>query len=245
MTGTKTRKSPTNANRARLQKEIGSICPFCGDDDVGHFEVDHIDGDPSNDAWENLLMLCRKCHSKKTKGEISEEKVRKKKLLLMARTTPAVPQSRIFSRREIEFFEYAFIKLDEMVHVSVTRVDIEETKAETWRRGYWEVRISYLELLLWCYQDQPHGFSFFHTLHNLKFEAMTNLGTVAIFRINSDLQHLTPEPIMEQLGFVTVPARDSYSRRYTRSMHRFALWIDANNMAPKIIEAKWIERNST
>ena len=247
MSGTKPRKSPSNPNRARLQKEIGSICPFCPDDDVAHFEVHHIDGDRSNDSIANLIMICRKCHSKITKGEILEDKVRKKKLLLTARTgNPATSQSRVFSRREREFFEYAFTKLDEMVRVPVTRVDVEETPAETWRLGHWDVRISYLELLLWCYLDQPQHFSFISVLQNLRFEAMTSPGFLATFRMDHPyLQHLWPEPVMEQLGFVTVASGSNSSRRYTRSMHQFALWIDVNNMAPKILEAEWIAKNET
>lgn len=242
MSEAKVRKSPSPAEKRRLQKEIGSICPFCPDDDVAHFEVHHIDGDRSNDSMSNLIMICRKCHSKATEGEIPEEKVRKKKMLLTARTAPAVPQSRIFSRRETEFFEFAFTKLDEMVRVPVTRVDVEEDRAKTWRLGHWDVRISFLELIMWCYLDQPQHFSFYSVLGNTRFEAMTNLGFIATFHINRNLQHLEPEALLEQLGFVT--AR-SGSNRYTRSMHQFAIWMDVNNLASKVIEAEWIVRNET
>ncbi|CAN5243113.1 hypothetical protein BH20ACI2_BH20ACI2_19890 [soil metagenome] len=73
---------------------------------------------------------------------------------------------------------------------------------------------------------------------------MTNLGYIATFRIDTNsLQHLHPEPLMEQLGFTKSPTKSYYIRQYTRSMHQFALWIDVNNMAPKIIEAEWIVRN--
>lgn len=37
-----------NKVRAELQKEINSRCPFCNNDDVGHFEIHHIDENPSN-----------------------------------------------------------------------------------------------------------------------------------------------------------------------------------------------------
>ncbi len=66
--------------KAILQKEINSICPFCDNEDVGHFQVHHIDEDPSNNNFENLIMLCPNCHSKITKGDISESKVKMTKL---------------------------------------------------------------------------------------------------------------------------------------------------------------------
>lgn len=64
-----------NKIRAELQKEINSICPFCDNDDVGHFEIHHIDEDPSNNDIKNLLLLCRICHSKITKGDVLQNKV--------------------------------------------------------------------------------------------------------------------------------------------------------------------------
>lgn len=69
--------------KANLQKEIGSICPFCENDEVGHFEIHHIDENPSNNEISNLLMLCPICHSKITKGDIAELEVYKKKISLI------------------------------------------------------------------------------------------------------------------------------------------------------------------
>ncbi len=71
----KERKTPPSKTRALLQKEIGSQCPFCRSDDVGHFVVHHLDGDPKRNAFENLLMVCPTCHSKITKGDISPTEV--------------------------------------------------------------------------------------------------------------------------------------------------------------------------
>jgi len=69
--------------RAELQKEINSVCPFCSSDDVGHFEIHHIDEDPSNNKNDNLLLLCPTCHSKITKRDItlSEVILTKKKII--------------------------------------------------------------------------------------------------------------------------------------------------------------------
>jgi HNH endonuclease len=62
--------------RSMLQQEVGSQCPLCPNADVGHFEIHHIDEDPSNNDKSNLLLLCRTCHSKITKGVIKHEQVR-------------------------------------------------------------------------------------------------------------------------------------------------------------------------
>jgi hypothetical protein len=69
--------------RAELQKEIGSRCPICGSEDVGHFEIHHIDGVNSNNIIQNLLLLCQPCHSKFTKDEwpLSKGLDKKKELL--------------------------------------------------------------------------------------------------------------------------------------------------------------------
>jgi len=65
--------------RAELQKEIGSRCPFCINEEVGHFEIHHIDENNSNNVFENLLLLCSTCHSKFTKKEWPISKARQQK----------------------------------------------------------------------------------------------------------------------------------------------------------------------
>jgi hypothetical protein len=81
----KTRKSIPKENkvRAELQKEIGSVCPFCDNEDVGHFEVHHIDENPANNEILNLILLCPTCHSKITKGDIAPIDVKEKKIELL------------------------------------------------------------------------------------------------------------------------------------------------------------------
>lgn len=80
--GKKPRKKVPEKLRAQLQQEVNSKCPFCDNDDVGHFEVHHIDEEPDNNVLENLLFVCPTCHSKITKGDISAEEVRVKKASL-------------------------------------------------------------------------------------------------------------------------------------------------------------------
>lgn len=72
-----------NKIRAELQKEIQSVCPFCNNTDVGHFEIHHIDENPSNNEMANLILLCPLCHSKITKGDIIQLDVLKKKISLI------------------------------------------------------------------------------------------------------------------------------------------------------------------
>ena len=75
------KKRPRIIQKAKslLQKEISSICPFCGNEDVDHFQFHHIDENPENNDILNLLMLCPICHSKITKGDITREDVERKK----------------------------------------------------------------------------------------------------------------------------------------------------------------------
>lgn len=68
--------------RAKLQQEIESKCPLCADQNVDHFEVHHLDENPENNEFWNLLMLCRNCHSKITKRDISVEEAFKVKQFL-------------------------------------------------------------------------------------------------------------------------------------------------------------------
>jgi hypothetical protein len=88
-TGTKnqnvTKKKRVNIppkTKRLLQKEINSICPFCPSSDVDHFEYHHIDGNPSNNEFGNLLMVCPTCHSKIEKADITKDAVFQKKYSL-------------------------------------------------------------------------------------------------------------------------------------------------------------------
>jgi len=72
---TKKRKGVSAKLRRELQKEGDSKCPFCGNDDVAIHEVHHIDENPGNDVFENLIHVCGNCHSKITVGTINRETV--------------------------------------------------------------------------------------------------------------------------------------------------------------------------
>lgn len=86
-------KIPKEAKvKAELQQEIGSLCPFCDNTEVGHFEIHHIDENPGNNILSNLLLLCPICHSKITKGDIKEAEVLRKKIELIKNPVPSKPK---------------------------------------------------------------------------------------------------------------------------------------------------------
>lgn len=66
--------------RSILQQEVDSVCPFCSSTDVGHFQIHHIDENPSNNELVNLILVCPNCHSKITKGDILKETVGQAKI---------------------------------------------------------------------------------------------------------------------------------------------------------------------
>ena len=79
----KPRKNPSQRMRALLQQEIESRCPFCQSEDVDTFQVHHINEQPDDDRFENLLMVCPTCHSKITAGTIPCNTIYAKKYELM------------------------------------------------------------------------------------------------------------------------------------------------------------------
>ena len=58
------RKKPSQRERALLQQEIGSKCPICGNESVGEFQVHHLNGNPSDNTFTNMLLICPNCHAK-------------------------------------------------------------------------------------------------------------------------------------------------------------------------------------
>jgi hypothetical protein len=102
-----------NKVRALLQKEINSICALCPSQDVDHFEIHHIDENPSNNIISNLLMVCPTCHSKITKGDISRQVVIEKKISLQRNVDLEIVQVIIDANCswENQHHPYAFYKV--------------------------------------------------------------------------------------------------------------------------------------
>jgi hypothetical protein len=76
----KTRLRIPRTVEKRVFQEAGSRCPFCSETEIASLEIHHIDTDPANNRFENLLLVCATCHSKITAGIISEADVQRTKL---------------------------------------------------------------------------------------------------------------------------------------------------------------------
>lgn len=76
----------------RVFQEASSRCPFCFEAEVASLEIHHIDGNPSNNVLENLLLVCVSCHSKITAGVITASEVRDMKAHL-SKVRPSVART--------------------------------------------------------------------------------------------------------------------------------------------------------
>lgn len=85
---TKHRRAVSALTMKRLMQESDSCCAFCDQRDVATFETHHIDDNPTNDAFENLIIVCGSCHTKITRGIISPADVVTRKRELAWRSRP-------------------------------------------------------------------------------------------------------------------------------------------------------------
>jgi hypothetical protein len=74
--------------RLKVFQEAYSTCPFCGLEKLGSLQVHHIDGDPGNENFGNLIAACGSCHDQITKGFKSEADVRTAKRMLESGAHP-------------------------------------------------------------------------------------------------------------------------------------------------------------
>jgi hypothetical protein len=86
----KQRKRFPKTLEKRVFQEAGSKCAFCAEREVVALQIHHIDDDPANNVFDNLLLVCAACHAKITGGVISAEAVRLKKRQIVqpAKSTP-------------------------------------------------------------------------------------------------------------------------------------------------------------
>lgn len=153
MENKKTRVKIPNQSKVRseLQKEINSICPFCDNGEVGHFQIHHIDENPSNNIHHNLLLLCPTCHSKITKGDISVVSVYKKKIELI---TGSVQQEKAITK-EVNFNS----RVDNAVVGNNNTITIKQTKKSIKQKypegciGYHTINANYIGHLVQRYNE--------------------------------------------------------------------------------------------
>lgn len=80
----------------KLFQEANNSCSFCEFSDVASLHIHHIDENPNNNEFKNLIVVCANCHSKITHGEISMADVdTKKRILFFGGTTRKRPVSSI------------------------------------------------------------------------------------------------------------------------------------------------------
>ena len=83
-TDDKKRTRVTELQKKKLQQEVNSCCPFCGNAEAATWEFHHINGDRNQSELNNLILVCGSCHNRITKGEISEADVRFKKNMILS-----------------------------------------------------------------------------------------------------------------------------------------------------------------
>lgn len=87
----------------RLYGEVDDSCANCGVRDRQNLTVHHIDDDPSNNVYDNQIVLCHNCHTRhhQNKG-LTSEQVRDRKRHLIARnlTTFGISAMKIAVRND-------------------------------------------------------------------------------------------------------------------------------------------------
>jgi 5-methylcytosine-specific restriction endonuclease McrA len=73
--GKKRYRSQCSGCRVNSWKHRKNICELCGvqPEGKGMIDIDHIDGDRSNNKPENLQSLCKDCHKKKTSEDLKNK----------------------------------------------------------------------------------------------------------------------------------------------------------------------------
>ncbi len=71
----------------RLYGEVDDACAICGVRDRQILTIHHIDGNNSNNAYDNQIILCHNCHSRhhQSKG-LDEDQIRDRKRHLIEKT---------------------------------------------------------------------------------------------------------------------------------------------------------------
>ncbi|OQP56450.1 HNH endonuclease signature motif containing protein [Niastella populi] len=90
---------------AELQQEINSLCPLCFSEEVGVFELHHIDENPAHNEKNNLLLVCPTCHAKIDKKIVSMEMVRNAKTMALNRNSQIEFVSAIIDEEQCRWYQ--------------------------------------------------------------------------------------------------------------------------------------------
>ena len=73
----------------RLYSETDDSCAVCGLSDMQSLTIHHIDGDNSNNDYENMIVLCHNCHQRyhQDKGVTRDDIERRKRHLIQKTVT--------------------------------------------------------------------------------------------------------------------------------------------------------------
>lgn len=193
----KQRKTVSALTSKKLYQEADNRCPFCGAEDVAVLEIHHIDGDPSSNKIENLIVVCGNCHSKITRGEISPADVHAKKMELFW-THKASPRRAEKSPRPSVIVSATSVS-DSIIANTVTfgrkrsprmQYPVDSIGADTIKKGY----IDYLIKRYFDYRQADASYGSFrsfnhaeiHTTIQRKFKAKTFFIHVSRFEELSD-----------------------------------------------------------
>lgn len=180
----KQRKTVSALTSKKLYQEADNRCPFCGVADVAVLEIHHIDGDPSNNQIENLMVVCGNCHSKITRGEISPADVHAKKMELFWTHKASLRRAEKSSRQSVNV--NATSVSDSIIANTVTfghkrsprmQYPVDSIGADTIKKGY----IDYLIKRYYDYRQadasygslRPFNHAEIHTTIQRNFKAKT------------------------------------------------------------------------
>ena len=105
--------------------ETDDSCAICGVKGPGILTIHHVDGDPSNNLYDNQIVLCRSCHSKHEQGlepNTDQISTRKRHLIQKTLTTFGLNAMKIAARNNfgvvaMPFLLYHLLDLDYMIQL--------------------------------------------------------------------------------------------------------------------------------
>jgi hypothetical protein len=71
----------------RLYSETDDACAICGLRGVAVLTIHHIDDDPNNSVYDNMIVLCHNCHHRHHQGKgLTDDQIRTRKRHLIVKT---------------------------------------------------------------------------------------------------------------------------------------------------------------